>query len=244
MLRPNHSDWGYQEIERAYPDRAAKLAKAGSADALIEGLNDALKKALTADVRVGFDGIGNDLSAPRVWIQFPVPAELYDWFFSARTGYRAQYWISPHVGHAFNAQLIQRLRMTIEGWAPCSGVEGRAIWVQTDNGYPEFIDKGPRTEGRDSILTSLTPEVSKVWICERQIQRHGGALVDMRPIGMRSSELCVPRWGRAGRWAPLPDDGDAWLDIKGGYVQPDGRVVQPNKSPEKRANDLHKTGDT
>jgi len=91
MLGPRENDWGFQEIAAACPERASTLVDAGPPDALIEALDDALGKALGQDVRVGFDGINNDLSAPRVTIQFPVSVELYDWFFSGRTGYRAQY---------------------------------------------------------------------------------------------------------------------------------------------------------
>ena len=242
MLGPNESDWGYQEIADLYPERASKLARAGPADALIDALDSALMKALANDIRVGFDGIGNDLSAPRITIQFPVPTKLYDWFFNARTGYRAQYWISPDVGQTFNTQLLHRLRTTIGKWAPCSGVEGREIWVKKHNNDREDIDQGPRTESRNTVLTSLDPRLSKVWICERRIERNCGPLVLM-PIGSRDPKLCIPRWHGTGLFAPFPE-GDAWVDIKGGYVQPDGRVEQPNKSPEKRANDIHETGRT
>jgi hypothetical protein len=242
MLGPSESDWGYQKIAEVCPGRASKLASAGSSDALIDALDDALEKALTNDVRVGYDGIGNNLRVPRVCIQFPVPAELYDWFFSARTGYRAQYWISPDVGNTFNAQLLHRLRITVQQWAPYSGVAGREIWVETGNGYREDVDKGPRTESRNTILTSLDTDLSKIWICERQIQRDGGGLVHLMPIGSRGSELCIPRWAPSGLWTPLPEKVDAWLDIKGAYVQPDGSVEQPNKSPEERADQIRKTG--
>jgi hypothetical protein len=60
--------------------------------------------------------------------------------------------------------------------------------------------------------------------------------------GASGPKLCIPRWQGSGLFAPFPEEGDAWLDIKGGYVLADGKVVQPNKSPEERANQIHKTG--
>jgi hypothetical protein len=54
--------------------------------------------------------------------------------------------------------------------------------------------------------------------------------------------LRIPRWQGSGLFAPFPEEGDAWLDIKGGYVLGDGKVVQPKKSPEERADQIHKTG--
>jgi len=241
VLGPNESDWGYQEIAATYPERAAKLAGAGPSDALIEALGGAFKKALANDIRVGFDGVCNDFGAPRTTIQFPVPTDVYDWFFSARTGYRGQYWLSPEVGQTFNTQLLIRLRTTIEKWASGCAIEGREIWVLKHGGDREDIDKGPRREKRHTVLNSFDPKLSKVWICERQIQRNDRKLVPM-PIGLMDPKLCIPRWKGEGLLAPLPKEGEAWLDIKGGYVRPDGKVEQPNKSPERRANQIHKNG--
>jgi hypothetical protein len=241
MLGPGESDWGFQEIADVCPERAARLARAEPHDALIEALAATLERALTADARVGFDGVGNDLSAPRVTLQFLVPTGLYDWFFNARTGYRGQYWISPENGLALNAQLLHRLRNIIENWAPRSGVEGREIWVVKHGHDREDIDKGPHTESRDTVLASLDPRLSKIWICERLIQRSGTPPVHMQ-FGFVGPKLCIPRWKERGLFAPFPEEGEAWLDIKGAYVQPNGKVEQPNKSPEERADQIHKTG--
>jgi hypothetical protein len=56
--------------------------------------------------------------------------------------------------------------------------------------------------------------------------------------------LIIPRWSvyRRSLMPQSLEEGTVWLDIKGGYVRPDGTIVQPNKSPEKRAQDINLTG--
>jgi hypothetical protein len=60
-------------------------------------------------------------------------------------------------------------------------------------------------------------------------------------LGLADPKLQIPRWSGRGLLAPFPKE-DAWLDVKGGYVQPDGEVKQPNKSPKLRAQQIYETG--
>lgn len=199
-----------------------------------------MRKALTDDVRIGFDGVTNDVSAPRLTLQFPVSPDLYDWFYNARTGYRAQFWISPDTGLAFNAGLISRLRGVVDQWAP-PVVDGREIWVVKHNDAREDVDKGTRSIERAVVLASLDPGLSKIWICERRI-RHDGERPDPMPFGLVDPKLKIPRWEGNGLLAPFPENGRAWLDVKGAYVQSTSKVEQPNKSPLDRARKIHCTG--
>jgi hypothetical protein len=240
MALVSEDDWSFQRIKEACPERASKLAKAGTCDELVEALDLALARAVAdEDVRIGFDGINNDHSAPRVTVQFPVRAHLYDWFFSARSGYRAQYWISQENGENFNRRVISRFKCTINCSLPALDVVG-AHKIRVDNeGYTRRdFSEGLHPINRSIVLNSLDPETSKVWICERLLPEEKG---EARTLCVfEGLELTVRRWKHA--HAPYPK-ADFWLDLKGGYVQRDGKVMpQPQKAPQVRARDIHCSG--
>ena len=241
MPGPSGIEWGLREIEQESQGRASRLAEAGSPEALIDALDNALSEALLRDLRIGFDGIDNNLASPRITIQFPVSSCLYDWFFNSRTGYRAQYWISADTGHKFNVSILSRLRATIERQLRSSNVDGREIWVVQHNDHRKDVDKGPRTESKSTVLQSLSPGLAKIWICERLIQNNGEPPRQM-PFGSMDPKLQIARWRGSGLFAPFPEEGSAWLDVKGGYVSANGQVSQPNKSPEFRSQSINTTG--
>ncbi|WP_156938543.1 hypothetical protein [Mesorhizobium sp. LNHC252B00] len=246
MTKPSEAEWGFCEIARDDPNRARALASYSPAEALIETLGNALGAALVQDVRIGFDGINNDFDAPRVMFQFPVSPALYDWFFNSRTGYRAQYWASPKIGNAYNSRLLAHLKSIVGTWAPASGVAGRALSVQHHNGHRQDIDLGRRTESRATVLASLDPLLSKIWICERLLKDDGNSPAWIAALSTSGPKLHVPQWiehgAEYGLVPQFPDKRSAWLDIKGGYVLPNGNVVQPNKRPKLRARQIHDTG--
>jgi hypothetical protein len=43
----------------------------------------------------------------RAVFQFPVGADLFDWFWNARTGFRAQFWLNPNTGTRANARMAE-----------------------------------------------------------------------------------------------------------------------------------------
>jgi hypothetical protein len=104
---PNVDDWNFAEIERCDPQRVACLADAGTAAELVYALEAELRTAIVhGAARFGVDFHKDN---PRVIIQFPVAQHIYDWFFNARTGYRAQFWAGAKQGYEYNRQLVVAL---------------------------------------------------------------------------------------------------------------------------------------
>ncbi len=85
---------------------------------------------------------------------------------------------------------------------------------------------------RDKFLASLVPDASKIWIVERPYRGDPG---NARDIGygilMSAEKLCVPRWIKAGGekaeglCAPRPCQKKSWLDVKGGFLDAEGKPV-------------------
>jgi hypothetical protein len=127
---PAADEWGFSTIALDDPERAARLAAAGSPDLLISEVCKALDLALAAsEARVGFDWKGTVISTWRTTFQLRVDERLYDWFFNSRTGYRAHFWHSCEAGLAFNAQMVIRLRAVIERQLTGSDVRGHKVRV-------------------------------------------------------------------------------------------------------------------
>jgi hypothetical protein len=103
-------EWSFKNIGAFDSDRAARLEACPSPEALIPSLADVLAKAIDSrKVRFAVDSKDNAFVERRAIVQFQVSPELYDWFFNARTGYRAQFWINPETGAAFNSRIVDAL---------------------------------------------------------------------------------------------------------------------------------------
>lgn len=100
-------DWDFADIARGNRERAERLRAAGSSAELLRTLEVSLRSALrTKQVRFGADDYHCD---PRVIIQFPVAVRIYDWFFNARSGYRAQFWLGVTEGQNYNERVVTLL---------------------------------------------------------------------------------------------------------------------------------------
>lgn len=256
MKAPSVGDWCFEEIGVCDPERATRLEAAGSSDALVVALAEALENAVErGDVRYGLDSLDEEFVECRAIIQFKVHPNLYDWFFNARTGYRARYWISADAGAAFNMEITEALWHFLIRHLP-QHVNARRITTTYEGESREDEDAGAATVTGDDIMRSLKPGASKIWICERLVQHNGSPIQDIGFVVLSDAErnlpkLFIPRWANAehpktkelgeGLRAPYPLPECAWLDLKGGYVRSDGRVEQ-KKSQVKRAKDINQRG--
>jgi hypothetical protein len=192
-------------------------------------------------------------------VQFQVHPELYDWFFNARTGYRAQFWISPEAGAAFNERLSRTLADTLSAKLPAT-LAVRRVHVDGRGTSRGERDEGAVQRTRDELLASLSPGQAKIWICERLCKSSGdppgGVLPDIGFAALADAQrsaakLVIPRWVQAansntgeqgeGLRAPLPCPNDCWLDFKGGFLDAQGRASQIKPQVE-RAQQIHKCG--
>jgi hypothetical protein len=242
-------DWSFDEIREVCAARADRLEHAGSSDDLMAELAVAAVEGLKNDtIRFGIDSINSEFRAVRVTIQYQVSPDLFDWFFNGRTGYRAQFWVSPDVGLHFNSNA---LKLLLKDWGAFvdGAVSARMIRVDPEDHHEK--DVGPYSIAERLMKQSLHPDFSKFWICERLIQPSGG---DPKCVGgiidaCSRPKLVIPRWANAtpkkgdkgeGCRAPYPEREGAWIDLKGGFVE-DGELQQI-KPPLERALSLNACG--
>ena len=248
MPIPTTSDWGFQAIHQVNSTRADRLKNAGTPDQLMETLKEELQKARqNGNFRVGVDSRGNQFEENRVIIQFKVKPKTYDWFFNARTGYRAQFWISPENGMDFNKNLVTNLRDTFLENLPPS-IPAMKIEFKEYNGLREDHNAGEKIVEYDWIRESLESQITKIWICERLIQQDRASIVsrDLSPLiaTPQAPKLEIPRWkfeSEEGLLAPYLDSDYSWLDIKGAFIRLNGDLDQI-KPQDKRAKSLSEKG--
>ena len=91
-----------------------------------------------------------DQSAPsghgRLHTEFSVEKETFDQLFNGRSGYRAQYYLSPEEGILFNQDLLNALTPAVE------------------LSFAEY----PQGESLTTMLRSLSGPHSKIWIADER----------------------------------------------------------------------------
>jgi hypothetical protein len=223
---PTEQDWSFETLEETH---ASRLSSAPPIDRLPNALSDALIASIRDNSLVV--AVDYDDKNPRATIQFGVSLELYHWFFNARTGHRAQFWISPGRGTESNWRCIQSLGVALA--ALPARMSARRIIVEGDYTRTD-TDAGPIEIDRCFLERSLISPVAKIWICERLFSKEGNPVRELRPLE-NARPLRIARWKHA--VAPCPPSDDAWLDVKGGFVK-----VYQYKDPTVRARDIHERG--
>ena len=204
----DENDWCFDEIAASDAARAAALETAGTPNELVAALCDALEGGLERQhVRLGFEQAGQCIHDHRAVLQFAVGGRVFDWFFNARGGYRAHFRASSTRGLAFNDRLIDSLAgilaIRLTDPVECTELSAR------------FEDLGRVSVPRSRILASLATlgSLPKIWFCTQRIQRDGG--IEQLTSGVVGPKILL---GSYDKWAaPVRDDGEAWLDIKGAF---------------------------
>jgi hypothetical protein len=220
--------WKFDSIAMQDPVRAARLQVAPSRDQIVRQCQVALARALSrGTIRIGFDQSGQNPAHLRPVIQFPVCQQLFDWFFNAHSGYRAQFRLGWQVGHSYNAELVAALRAELR--ALQESFTGRLL-------NSSFEDLGPRLTRSGEVILQLEPELSKVWFCKKLIGLDG--LVNDLRVELSGPRLVFDDYES---WAaPLAEEGNSWLDLKGAF-HGDAELYQL-KDPVLRAEDLQRLG--
>ncbi|RXH31006.1 hypothetical protein XH99_11150 [Bradyrhizobium nanningense] len=90
-----------------------RLLEEVSGDSLISQLSAATQQALSANLVEFQWQPAEDTEAPpntyRIVCQIPLSEPLFDQLFNGRCGYRAQYYLSPEEGEAFNRHILDVL---------------------------------------------------------------------------------------------------------------------------------------
>lgn len=148
---------------------------------------------------------------------FRCPEDVFDQFFNGRTGYRAQYYLGPDVGEAYNRKVLDRLEPIV-----------RCVCVKTTTRLvPAVADR-----------ESLRAPGAKVWFRERRDHYLGDSLI--RPARW------VEHWEARSKEFPMgliPAPREfPWVEVKGGWVHAsDGYPPAGTMKPD-RAISLHNSG--
>jgi hypothetical protein len=100
----------------------------------------------------------------------------------------------------------------------------------------DFEDLGETQINKSFVLRSLTLTLSKIWLCVPRMRADGG--IDTLPPGVGEPKIMVDDTAWAGIYR---DEADAWLDVKGAYIDDNGLAYQL-KNPFSRARDLRSKG--
>jgi hypothetical protein len=228
---PDCSNWSFQEIQAKEGERAAALEATEHSDALVESLRNALQEAIVRPngVRLGREHLDTDWNHVRAVVQFHVGTNLFDWFFNARTGYRAHFRAHYKCGLRFNNRIVEAFLPILDAGFP-EMVRVREIGTG-------FTDCGASKAPKSFLSSSLAPYVTKIWSCTKRIGPAGG--IEVLPIGVGGEPKLLLQDEES--WVAFyRHDEAAWLDVKGGFLGKT-RPYQP-KNPFKRARKLHDSG--
>jgi hypothetical protein len=221
--------WHFDRIAAQDAKRADALQAAPSRLELMRMVAGALGLAVSnGDVHIGFDESGKNAKHLRAVIQFHVGQQIFDWFFNAHTGYRAQFRHRWEDGQAHNVELVTWLCGELRA------IEREEISARRLSA--SFEDRGSEQAPVSRVLASLDPRLSKVWFCKKLIQHDG-------KVSTLHVELSGPRlvFDDHESWAaPCADESDAWLDLKGAFVGETG--LYQIKDPELRAKEMQRLG--
>jgi hypothetical protein len=228
---PGETSWRFDKVEEDCPDRAKTLKAAGSPAALLHALQGALDKAIKdSSLRIGREQNKQRADERRAVVQFHLGNDLFDWFFNARTGYRAHFRVHYKYGLRFESQVIKGLRLRLDHKLPDT-IFGRELSA-------EFENCGPAQISKTFLSASLAGYryLPKVWFCTKRIRLDGG--MDGIFPSVSGPKILLDE---DDCWAAFYPEGDsAWLDVKGAFLGRPG-PYQP-KGPIGRAKKLHVRG--
>ena len=150
----------------------------------------------------------------RLIAQIPLSEVTFDQLFNGRSGYRAQYYISPEEGILYNRDILNGLRL--------------AIKMASVN--------QPLDIGFDLIERSMLGPHSKVWVFGEQ-----AAFDEAAPAALNPPRW-VESGATRGRRAPLPSH--RTMELKGAFIQPGSNNLFVDDLKLDRAWDLFKRGYT
>ncbi|MBW8366093.1 MAG: hypothetical protein K0M39_16200 [Rhizobium sp.] len=195
--------------------RHVRLLDVPTPDALLtEMLREATEAAYDGGIRL----IWRDSTDPdaqgffRLEAFIPLSEQVFDQFFNGRSGYRAQYYLSPEEGILFNRDVIQGLREPLQ-------VAYARQTLQVD---------------LDLVLTSIDGPHSKVWVSGNP------STFNSAPENSLHPDRWVENNANLGCRAPLPDS--PGLEFKGAFVHPVTRQFFVDELKLERACDLFSKG--
>lgn len=223
--------WRLDGIAASSPDRAAALELLDVPGDFVASLVEALCNARNADtLRLGWEKADSEPNDHRAVMQFHVGELLFDGFFNALGGYRAQFRSGWMQGLRFNDCLVNALTTEMEKLLPAE------VAVQHVN--QSWSESTNALVPKDRYFASLKEAYfAKVWFCGQRLELDG-SVTTLQP------------WLTGGKiqlddqikWPSVSQDEErAWLDMKGAFLGASGPYQI--KSPDDRAQSLQQTGE-
>lgn len=148
----------------------------------------------------------------RVEAVIPLSDETFDQFFNGRSGYRAQFYLSPEEGILFNRDVVQGLKR-----------------VFSAEGFKQRLTIAPQL-----ISSSFDGPHSKVWVYSEDLPFDTAPENSLNPPRWVGNNACL------GRRAPLP--ASPALELKGAFIHPETGVLFVDPLKADRACDLFRKG--
>jgi hypothetical protein len=139
--RPSAGDWSFDTIRRDGPSRAEALESAPPFPEIVGFIVADADRAVRAGASAYYwqlEPHSNWNQFERAVFQFPVSADLFDLFWNARTGFRAQFWLSPETGTRANiwmAECVTRVLPAVQllgpdGWPLFDPIISKCWWAE------------------------------------------------------------------------------------------------------------------
>jgi hypothetical protein len=205
-------DWCLSD---ALAERRPRLLDVPKPEDLLEraiaDADDASRRGL---VRLAWQDSTDCPGSFRLVAQIPLSEATFDQLLNGRSGYRAQYYISPEEGILYNRDIVDGLIPAIKA----------------------AYRKQPLDVHFDLIEQSVRAPHSKIWVFEEKAAFNDAAEHALNP------PRWVANGATRGRKAPLP--GHYTIDVKGAFVHPATSDLFVDEVKLDRAWDLFKRGYT
>jgi hypothetical protein len=200
-------------LGRAIERRHSRLLHPPPADALLrEASEEAAIASAAKSIRLEWEPSAEAPGFFRVVTQIALGERIFDQFFNGRSGYRAQYYLSPEEGVLYNRDVLQNLRPAL---------------ILAYSQSPLAVDL-------ELVLRSIDGPHSKVWVYGDQ------AAFNSAPENSLSPPRWVKNDAHLGCRAPLPEH--LLLDVKGAFIHPSSPRLFVDDLKADRACDLYRRG--
>lgn len=172
-------------------DRHSRLLNVPVPDVLLlDVISQASEAARAGHLRLQWESSTESTGYSRLLAQVPLGEEIFDQFFNGRSGYRAQFYLSPEEGVLYNRDVLQGLRTAV-------------VSAYSQQPLPVSVDL---------MLRSLDGPHSKIWVFGEK------AAFDEAPKLSLTPPRWIKNNGNRGLRAPLPKH--LMIDIKGAFIHP------------------------
>ena len=207
------ADWRLNEL--LGPTRVQRLLNVPEPETLLEHVQaTSVAAARAGQVFLKWQKADDAPEYFRLVAQIPVGEVIFDQVFNGRSGYRAQYYLSPEEGVIFNRQLVRNFEPTVR----------------------LAFEQQPLTVKVDFVVESLFAPHSKIWIFN-ELDAFDSALEDAL-----NPPRWLENGATRGRRAPLPDH--FTIDLKGAFIHELNRELFVDELKLSRPCDLHMKGYT